>query len=467
MSEEQKIRVVIADDQELVRAGFAMVIGSQPDMAVVGQARDGAEAVALAETLHPDVVLMDVRMPGVDGIEATRRISALQHRFAPDGSALDDAHTRVIILTTFDLDEYVMAAINAGASGFLLKDTMVSDKGVFTSAALNGNNYPVSVDVAFQSAFAMITVALICGAIAERVKYSTWMIFVALWITFDYAPLAHMVWNGGLLSADGAISQAIGAAAHDFAGGTVVHINAAVAALVIVLIIGKRKGFGTQPFRPHNVPFVMLGAFLLWFGWFGFNAGSAFAANGTAGYAWVSTSAATAAAMLSWGFTEKIRSGHYTAMGAASGMVAGLVAITPAADVVSPLWAIVMGAIAGVLTCLACGLKFKFGYDDSLDVVGVHGVGGFTGTILIGFFGEGTGLLAGGDWKQLVVQLVIALVAILYSAVITAIIAFALEKTIGWRVTEAQEVGGIDLADQGERAYDFAGTASSVLKEVK
>ena len=252
------------------------------------------------------------------------------------------------------------------ATGFLLKDTMVSDKGVFTSAALNGNNYPVSVDVAFQSAFAMITVALICGAIAERVKYSTWMIFVALWITFDYAPLAHMVWNGGLLSADGAISQAIGAAAHDFAGGTVVHINAAVAALVIVLIIGKRKGFGTQPFRPHNVPFVMLGAFLLWFGWFGFNAGSAFAANGTAGYAWVSTSAATAAAMLSWGFTEKIRTGHYTAMGAASGIVAGLVAITPAADVVSPLWAIVLGAIAGVLTCLACGLKFKLGYDDSL-----------------------------------------------------------------------------------------------------
>ena len=339
------------------------------------------------------------------------------------------------------------------ASGFLLKDSMVAQDGVFTATGLNGNNYPVSVDVAFQVAFAMITVGLICGAIAERVKYSTWMIFVALWVTFDYAPMAHMVWNGGLLSADGAISKAIGAAAHDFAGGTVVHINAAVAALIIVLIIGKRKGFGTQPFRPHNVPFVMLGAFLLWFGWFGFNAGSAFAA--------------TAAAMLSWGFTEKIRSGHYTAMGAASGMVAGLVAITPAADVVSPLWAIVMGAIAGVLTCLACGLKFKFGYDDSLDVVGVHGVGGFTGTILIGFFGEGTGLLAGGDWKQLVVQLVIALVAILYSAVITAIIAFALEKTIGWRVTEAQEVGGIDLADQGERAYDFAGTASSVLKEVK
>ena len=357
------------------------------------------------------------------------------------------------------------------ATGFLLKDTMVFDAGArqYTAAGLaaNGNKYPSSVDVAFQVTFAMITVALICGAIAERVKYSTWMLFVALWVTFDYAPMAHMVWNNGLLSAKGPISTAIGAAAHDFAGGTVVHINAAMAALIIVLIIGKRKGFGTQPIRPHNVPFVMLGAFLLWFGWFGFNAGSAFAANGTAGYAWMSTTAATAAAMLAWGFTEKIRTGHYTAIGAASGIVAGLVAITPAADVVSPLWAMVIGAIAGVLCCFACGLKFKLGYDDSLDVVGVHGVGGLAGTVLIGFFGEGTGLLAGGDWRQLAVQVIIALCAMLYSGVVTAIIAFALEKTIGWRVTEAQEVGGIDLADQGERAYDFAGTASSVLKEVR
>ncbi|MCI1219774.1 MAG: ammonium transporter [Bifidobacterium sp.] len=353
------------------------------------------------------------------------------------------------------------------ATGFLLRDSMVADKGVFTNAATSASGYPGSIDVAFQTTFAMITVALISGALAERIKYSTWMIFVALWITFDYAPMAHMVWNGGLLSGSGAISQAIGATAHDFAGGTVVHINAAVAALVIVLIIGKRKGFNVQPIRPHNVPFVMLGAFLLWFGWFGFNAGSAFGANGTAGYTWVSTTGATAAAMLAWGFTEKIRTGHYTAMGAASGMVAGLVAITPAADVVSPLWAMVLGAIAGVLTCFACSWKFKLGYDDSLDVVGVHGVGGVTGTVLIGFFGEGTGLFAGGDWRQLVVQLCIAVVAILYSGVITTIIAFALEKTVGWRVTEAQEVSGIDLADQGERAYDFAGTASSVLKELK
>lgn len=350
------------------------------------------------------------------------------------------------------------------ATGFLLKDSMTSTDGVFGSDQLNAHGYPVSVDVAFQAAFAMITVALITGAIAERVKYSTWMIFVALWVTLCYAPMAHMVWNGGLLSPDGAISQAIGASAHDFAGGTVVHINAAVAALVIVLIIGRRHGFGSQPIRPHNVPFVMFGAFLLWFGWFGFNAGSAFEANGGAGYAWVSTSLSAAAAMLAWGFTEKLRSGHYTAIGAASGIVAGLVAITPAADVVNPLWAMVIGAIAGVVCCFACSLKFKLGYDDSLDVVGVHGVGGLIGTVLIGFFGAGTGLLAGGDWRQLAVQVVVALVATGYSVVVTGIIAFALEKTIGWRVTEAQEISGVDLADQGERAYDFAGTANSVIK---
>ncbi|WP_418407084.1 ammonium transporter [Bifidobacterium angulatum] len=321
--------------------------------------------------------------------------------------------------------------------------------------------YPTIINFIFQMAFCMITTAIITGSLAGRMKFGAVCAFVAVWTIVVYPPLAHMVWGG-----DGSlIGETIGAL--DFAGGDVVHISSGLTGLILCLMLGKRKGFGMMNYRPHNVPFVALGATLLWFGWFGFNAGSAFAANGTAGYAWVSTSAATAAAMLSWGFTEKIRTGHYTAMGAASGIVAGLVAITPAADVVSPLWAMVMGAIAGVLTCLACGLKFKLGYDDSLDVVGVHGVGGFTGTVFIGFFGEGTGLLAGGDWRQLVVQLLVALVAIIWSAVITGIIAFALEKTIGWRVTEAQEVGGIDLADQGERAYDFAGTASSVLKEVR
>lgn len=353
-------------------------------------------------------------------------------------------------------------------TGFLLHDVIqVNDDGVYTSIDTNATTYPHIIDVAFQVTFAMITVALITGAIAERVKFSTWMLFVALWITFDYAPMAHMVWNGGLLSPDGAISQWIGAAAHDFAGGTVVHINAATAALVTVLIIGKRKGFGKEPIKPHNVPFVMLGAFLLWFGWFGFNAGSAFAANGTAGYAWVSTTAATSAATLGWLFTERIRTGHFTAIGAASGMVAGLVCITPAADVVSPLAAMIMGVIAGIATCCACSLKFKLGYDDSLDVVGVHGVGGFLGTVMLGFFMANTGLFEGGDWRQLAVQLLVALLAIVYSAVITGIIAFVLEKTMGWRVSERDEVMGIDMADQGERAYDFAGMSTAILKEVK
>ena len=340
--------------------------------------------------------------------------------------------------------------------------------GDFRWFALNGvgwepgpyaDTIPHLVFVTFQMMFAMITPALITGAVVGRMRFKALFFFIAIWSLIVYYPMAHMVWgDGGFLAAIGSV---------DFAGGNVVHISSGVSALVLAIYLGQRRGYAKATYRTHNIPFVFLGAAMLWFGWFGFNAGSAFAANGTAGYAWVSTSAATAAAMLSWGFTEKIRTGHYTAMGAASGIVAGLVAITPAADVVSPLWAIVLGAIAGVLTCLACGLKFKLGYDDSLDVVGVHGVGGFTGTVLIGFFGEGTGLFAGGDWKQLVVQLIVALVAIIWSAVVTGIIAFALEKTIGWRVTEAQEVGGIDLADQGERAYDFAGTASSVLKEVK
>lgn len=345
-------------------------------------------------------------------------------------------------------------------TGFLLKDTVTVKDGVFTSIDLKNAPYPHTIDIAFQVAFAMICVALISGALAERIKVSTWMIFVALWVTLDYAPMAHMVWNHGLLSADGAISNAIGAPAHDFAGGTVIHINAAMAALVIVLIIGRRVGFKKEPMRPHNVPMVMLGAFLLWFGWFGFNAGSAFAANGTAGYSWVSTTIAASAATLGWLFTEKIRSGHYTAMGAASGMIAGLVAITPAADVVSPLWAIVMGLVAGVVCCFACGLKFRFNYDDSLDVVGIHGVGGVLGTLMVGLFGAGTGLLAGGDYRQLLVQFLVALIAVIYAAVVTGVIAFVLEKTVGWRVSDKEEIAGVDQSDQGESAYEFALSAN-------
>jgi Amt family ammonium transporter len=336
-------------------------------------------------------------------------------------------------------------------------------------------NYPQVVDVAFQVTFAIITTALISGAIADRVKYGSWMVFVGLWVTLAYFPMAHMVWGGGFLSAAesglaamvfGSTDGAADVAPIDFAGGTVVHINAGVAALVLVLLIGARKGFGKEPMRPHNLPFVMLGAALLWFGWFGFNAGSAFGANETAGLAWVNTTTATAAGILGWLITEKIRDGHATSLGAASGVVAGLVAITPAAGALSPVGSILLGAVAGVLCALAVGLKFKFGYDDSLDVVGVHLVGGLVGTVGVGFLATETGLFYGGGAEQLVIQILVALVAVVFSGLVTLVIGLIIKSTLGWRVTEEAEVGGIDLAVHGEGAYETIG-GGRVITEVK
>ena len=314
---------------------------------------------------------------------------------------------------------------------------------------------PTIVDVGFQVTFAMITVALISGAIADRVKFGSWMVFAGFWVTLSYFPLAHMVWGGGLLSHDGPFAAI--ATPIDFAGGTVVHINAGVAALVLALVIGKRKGFGSEAMRPHNLPFVMLGAALLWFGWFGFNAGSAYGADGLAGLAWVNTTTAAAAGICGWLITEKLRDGHATSLGAASGVVAGLVAITPAAGALSPVGAIALGAVAGVLSALAVGLKYRFGFDDSLDVVGVHLVSGLWGTVAIGLLAVDGGLLYGGTVNLLVVQILIALVAVLFSAVVTTVIALAIKKTLGWRVTEGVEVGGIDLTVHGESAYESLG----------
>ncbi|MGL4306244.1 MAG: ammonium transporter [Mycobacteriaceae bacterium] len=323
---------------------------------------------------------------------------------------------------------------------------------------------PAIVWVAFQLTFAVITVALISGAVAERVKFGTWLAFSAIWATVVYFPLAHMVWGGGLLSGTerGFASWLFGTndegtanvAPIDFAGGTVVHINAGIAALVLVLVIGKRRGFGKISYRPHNIPWVMLGAALLWFGWFGFNAGSEGAADALAGLAWVNTTAATAAAMLGWLLIERIRDGHATSVGAASGVVAGLVAITPACANLNPVGALGLGAIAGALAALAVGLKSKFGFDDSLDVVGVHLVAGLWGTIGIGFFATETGLFYGGDYKQLVVQIVVAAVALAFTAVLTAVIAFLL-KPFGWRVSQEQEEVGIDETVHAETAYDL------------
>ncbi|MDO1483190.1 ammonium transporter AmtB [Rhodococcus rhodochrous] len=349
---------------------------------------------------------------------------------------------------------------------FGLQGAMYGEDGEFLASG--SGNYPQIIDIGFQVTFAIITTALISGALAERVKFGTWMAFAAIWVTCAYFPLAHMVWGGGLLSGSedsiaaamfgtvedgGEVSAAVEPI--DFAGGTVVHINAGIAALVLAVVIGKRAGFGRTAFRPHNLPFVMLGAALLWFGWFGFNAGSAFAADGTAGLAWVNTTTATAAAILGWLLTERIRDGKATSLGAASGAVAGLVAITPAAGSLSPVGSIALGVIAGILSALAVGLKYKFGYDDSLDVVGVHLVSGLWGTVAIGFLGTETGLFYGGDYKQLVIQIVIAVVALVFTAVVTTVIAFAL-KPMGWRVSDEEEARGIDEAEHAESAYDFA-----------
>ena len=324
---------------------------------------------------------------------------------------------------------------------------------------------PAIVWVGFQLTFAVITVALISGAVAERMKFGTWLVFGALWVTFVYFPLAHMVWGGGLLSGAekslaswifgyDAEAESASVPPIDFAGGTVVHINAGMAALVLAILIGKRTGFGKVAFRPHNIPFVMLGAALLWFGWFGFNVGSEGAADTVAGLVWVNTTAATAAAMLGWLLVERIRDGHATSVGAASGIVAGLVAITPACGSLSPIGSLILGVIAGALSALAISLKYKLGYDDSLDVVGVHLVAGLWGTIGIGFLATETGLFYGGGIQQLVVQVVIALVAVVFTGIMTAIIAFIV-KPMGWRVSKEDEETGIDEIEHAETAYEL------------
>ncbi|MEJ1194634.1 ammonium transporter [Arthrobacter sp. R4] len=333
----------------------------------------------------------------------------------------------------------------------------------FASFGLEGVNTAEAPEglilVGYGATFAIITVALISGAIADRAKFGAWSVFVPVWVTLVYCPLAYMVWGGGLFGEEGAIGQALGPAI-DFAGGTVVHINAGVAALILVLIIGNRRGFGKDPnHRPHNIPFVMLGAAILWFGWFGFNGGLASSAE-QGGLIWVNTLAAPAAAMIGWLITERIRDGHPTSLGAASGVVAGLVAITPACANVSPVGALGLGVVAGVASALAVGLKFRWGFDDSLDVVGVHLVSGIIGTVALGFIalptdGVGGGLFYGGGMTQMWAQLAAAGIAIAYSAILTAIIAFAIHKTMGFRVSDEQEVVGVDLSLHAETAYEF------------
>jgi Amt family ammonium transporter len=323
---------------------------------------------------------------------------------------------------------------------------------------------PPMVFAMFQLMFAVITPALFTGAIADRMKFLPFVTLVAVWSLVVYAPIAHWVFSPeGWLFKRGA---------EDFAGGTVVHANAGAAGLALALFLGKRKGWRKDPMRPHNLPFVLLGAGLLWFGWFGFNAGSALGANGLAGVAFVNTNTATAAAMLGWLLAERFRDGHPTTLGAASGAVAGLVAITPAAGFISPVGSIILGVITGVVCCYATGIKFKFGFDDALDVVGVHLVGGVLGALLIGLLGTATvnavsvdGLFYGGGLTLLGKQALAVVCTVVYSFVATYIIAFVLDKIFGGlRVSDDVEAEGLDVNLHAESAYDFSPVGGGSLR---
>jgi ammonium transporter, Amt family len=311
---------------------------------------------------------------------------------------------------------------------------------------------PPLVFVIFQMMFAVITVGLITGSSADRLKFGSFVAFAIAWSILVYAPVAHWVFSPtGWLAKLGA---------EDFAGGTVVHINAAMGGVALALVAGRRKGWPQRKMDPHNVPFILLGAGILWFGWFGFNAGSALAANNLSAHAFVNTNTAAAVALLAWIAVEKLRSGKSTTIGAASGAVAGLVAITPACGFVNLLGATVIGVAAGVLCCLAVSIKFKLKADDSLDVLAVHFIGGLAGALLIGFFGTAAiggkdGLFYGGDASLLAHQAVAVLAVAVYSFCASALIALIIKRTVGLRVSEENEELGLDISQHGETAYDF------------
>lgn len=327
-----------------------------------------------------------------------------------------------------------------------------------------GHQIPMLAFAMFQLTFAIITVALLSGAIADRAKYGSWVLFVAVWITLVYIPVAHWAFaaQGGT---GGWIVDTLGAL--DFAGGTVVEINSGAAALALALVLGKRDGFRRDPMRPHNMPLVLLGAGMLWFGWFGFNAGSALSAGSLAATAMINTQIASAAASMSWVLFEKRRDGKATTLGVASGAIAGAVVITPACGFVNPLGALLLGLLAGVAGSYAVSRKYKFGYDDSLDVVGVHGVSGIIGMIGIGLLATLSvnsagkdGLFSGGGTDLLVRQLIAIVVVALFSFCATWIIATAISKTIGFRATRDDEIGGLDTVYHAESAYDITGNSN-------
>jgi Amt family ammonium transporter len=341
-----------------------------------------------------------------------------------------------------------------GIDGIIGIDTAyIGLEGLLTTP--DGAAYPPLAFAAFQATFAILTVALISGSIADRAKFGAWLVFAGIWATLVYFPVASWVFNftivDGVIVDGGWIAYNLGAI--DFAGGTAVHINAGAAALALAIVLGKRIGFARGVLKPHNVPLVLLGAGLLWFGWFGFNAGSELAADGIAALAFINTIAAPAAAVLGWLFIERIREGKATSVGAASGAVAGLVAVTPACASITPMWAIVLGLITGILCALAIEMKFKLGVDDSLDVVGIHLVGGLVGTLFIGFFAAEVGLIYSGSFDQLGKQAIAAFTVLVFSFVASWLIGTAIEKTIGFRVEDEDELAGIDSVVHGEDGY--------------
>ncbi len=364
-------------------------------------------------------------------------------------------------------------AFGDGGNGFIGDLSQFGVADLVGKLATNGGVYPIPAlaFVMFQLMFAIITVALISGAIADRAKFLTWTIFAVIWVTIVYFPVAHWVFDfgGEELGGDGA-GWLANLGVLDFAGGTAVHINAGAAGLALALILGKRVGWPKTPMKPHSLPFVLLGAALLWFGWFGFNAGSALGANGLAALAFTNTMVATCAGVIGWLIVERLRDGHATSLGAASGAVAGLVAITPACAFVNPLGAIIIGAVAGVVCAFAVTLKYRLGYDDSLDVVGVHLVGGIVGCLLIGFLATTSvnelgkdGLFYGGDWSVLGTQAIGAGAVLLYSFVITIVLGLVLKAVLKFRISKDDEVSGIDLAEHAETAYDYAASSGGVF----
>ena len=325
---------------------------------------------------------------------------------------------------------------------------------------------PLFAFAAFQLMFAVITAALLAGAIAERTRFWAWTGFIAIWVTLVYLPVAHWVFASDGLAGPGSTGGWITGNLHalDFAGGTVVEVNSGAAALALAIVLGRRHGWPRQAMRPHNLPFVMFGAGLLWFGWFGFNAGSALGANSVAATSFMNTTVAGATAVIGWLVVEQLRDGKPTTLGAASGAVAGLVGITPGCAYVEPLGALAIGLVAGVVCSLAVGLKYRMGYDDSLDVVAVHGVGGFVGMLMIGLFATvgvnaqgANGLFYGGGLGQLWRQAVATFAVLGYSLLVTLLIAWVMHKTIGLRVRQEAEVDGIDEAEHAEGAYDLTG----------